>query len=454
LNAILPSTHPYVHEGKSSLPLHIKELNVNASKAGSILRHGALALSLAGIAAASTAQAAAPPAYWSPSWMAATQPIWDGSFVLPPGLPFQFNRQTVRQVARLSIGGAKLRVVISNEGGTAPLHIGAAHVARHAGGSAIVEGSDRALRFGGQAEVSLPPGTRLISDPVDLPLPALGEVAVSLYLPGPSQPAGFHFDARQTAYVADGNLAGATRLPAAAAQWTTRVYVSGLIVETPKAPTTVVALGDSLTDGNGSTPGANTRWPDALAERLVGRGVGVLNAGISGGRLRKDGMGRAALERVGRDVLAQPGVRAVIVLLGTNDIGWPGGPFAPQEPAVRADEMVQGFRQLIAMAHAHNVRIMGATIAPNEHGLEGTPLEGHYSPDKDKVRQAVNRWIRESGAFDAVVDFDALLRDPARPSRMQAAMDSGDHLHPGDAGYKAMAAAIDLDALLGTPVQP
>ena len=160
-------------------------------------------------------------------------------------------------------------------------------------------------------------------------------------------------------------------------------------------------------------------------------------------------MGRAGLERAGRDVFAQPGVRAMVVLLGTNDIGWPGGPFAPAEPAMRAKELIQGFRQLIEMAHAHNVRIVAGTIPPNEGALKGTPLEGHYSPEKDKVRQAVNRWIRESGAFDALVDFDALLRDPAHPSRLKAAMDSGDHLHPGDAGYKAMAAAIDLDALLG-----
>ncbi|SDZ37036.1 Lysophospholipase L1 [Variovorax sp. YR266] len=424
---------------------------MTTSTLASILRHGALALTLAATAATSTAE---PAAYWSPSWMASTQPIWNGDFVLPTGLPFQFNRQTVRQVARLSIGGSRLRVVISNEGGVAPLYIGAARVARHAEGSAVVEGSDRPLRFGEQADVTIPPGARLVSDPVDIAMPALGKVAVSLYLPRPSQPAGFHFDARQTAYVADGDLTGAARLPAAATQWSTRVYVSGLIVETPQPPTTVATLGDSLTDGNGSTPSANTRWPDALAERLVGRNVAVLNAGISGGRLLKDGMGHAGLERAGRDVFAQPGVRAMIVLLGTNDIGWPGGPFAPNEPAVRAEAVIQGLRQLAELAHAHNVRIMAGTIAPTERALEGTPLEGHYSPEKDKVRQAVNRWIREGGAFDAVVDFDAVLRDPARPSRLKAAMDSGDHLHPGDAGYRAMAAAVDLDALLGTPARP
>lgn len=415
----------------------------------SILRRGAIALTLAGATAIATA-AQPQPSYWSPSWMASTQPIWSGDFVLPSGLPFQFNRQTVRQVARLSIGGTQLRVVVSNEGGAVPLHIGAASVARHANGSAIVEGSARPLHFGGKTEVTLPPGARLVSDPVDLALPALSEVAVSLYLPRPSQPAGFHFDARQIAYVADGDLTAAQQMPTEATQWSTRVYVSGLIVETPTAPNTVVAFGDSLTDGNGSTPGANTRWPDALAERLAGHNIAVLNAGISGGRLLKDGMGRAGLERVGRDVFSQPGLRAMVVLLGTNDIGWPSGPFAPDEPALRADEMIQGFRELIEMAHAHNVRIMAGTIAPPERALQGTPLEGHYSPEKDKVRQAVNRWIRESGAFDAVVDFDAVLRDPAHPSRMKQAMDSGDHLHPGDAGYKAMAAAIDIDALLGT----
>lgn len=422
---------------------------MTASRLTSLLRQGALALSLATAAGASTAA----PTHWSPSWMAATQPLWDPSFVLPVGIPACFERQTLRQVARLSIGGTRLRVVISNEGGTTPLHIGAARVARHASGSAVVEGTDRVLRFGGRSEVTLPPGARLVSDPVDLPLPALSEVAVSLYLPEPSQPAGFHFDARQTLYIADGDLSAAARLPAAATSWSTRVYVSGLIVETPQAPVTVVALGDSITDGNGSTPGAHTRWPDALAERLAPRGVGVLNAGISGGRLLKDGMGRAALERAGRDVFAQPGVRAMVVLLGTNDIGWPGGPFAPQEPAVRAEAVIQGFRQLIEMAHAHNVRIVGATIPPNERALEGTPLAGHHSPEKDTVRQAINRWIREGGAFDAVVDVDALLRDPARPARLKAAMDSGDHLHPGDAGYRAMAAAIDLDALLGNDLR-
>ncbi len=408
------------------------------------------ALAMAGDAAATPGTSV----HWNTSWMASTQPLWRGDFVLPTGVPFQYQHQTIRQVARLSIGGQRLRVLISNEGGDAPLHIGAAQVAQHAQGSATVPGTSRPLHFGGQPGTTVPPGARWVSDPVDLPLPALAEVAVSLYLPRPSQPAGFHFDARQTAYVADGDHTATTQLPADATRWSTRVYVSALVVEnaTPGAApaATVVVLGDSLTDGNGATPGAHTRWPDALAERLAPRGIAVLNAGISGGRLLKDGMGRAGLARMGRDVLAQTGVRAMVVLLGTNDIGWPGGPFAPQERAMRADELIAGYRQLIAQAHTHNVRVVAGTIPPFGSALAGTPLEGHYSPEKDRVRQAVNQWIRESGAFDAVVDFDQLLRDPARPSHLQPAMDSGDHLHPGDAGYRAMAAAVDLDALLGS----
>lgn len=407
------------------------------------LRRAALALAMA----AATLPAAAE--HWSPSWMAATQPLWGGDFVLPLGLPFQHHRQTIRQVARLSVGSTQLRVVLSNEGSAVPLYIGAARVARHARGSATVPGTDRPLLFGGQVATVVPPGARWVSDPVDLPLPALAEVAVSLYLPRPSQPAGFHFDARQTAYVAGGDHTAALQLPASATAWSTRVYLSGLVVQTATPPATVVTLGDSLTNGNGATPGANARWPDMLAERLAGQGVAVLNAGISGGRLLRDGMGRAGLTRAAQDVFAQPGVRALVVLLGTNDIGWPGGPFAPEERAVRADELVQGYRQLIAMARTHNVRVVGGTIPPFGDALAGTPLAGHYSPEKDAMRQAVNRWIREAGAFDAVVDFDALLRDPARPSHLRAAMDSGDHLHPGDAGYRAMAQAIDLEALLG-----
>jgi lysophospholipase L1-like esterase len=229
--------------------------------------------------------------------------------------------------------------------------------------------------------------------------------------------------------------------------------VTELRVESARAPATVVALGDSITDGNGSTPSQDQRWPDHLARRLAPHGVAVLNAGISGNRLLRDGMGESGLARFERDVLRHPGVRAVIVLLGTNDIGWPGGPFGPAEPAPTLQALSRGFEQLVAQAHARGVRVVGATVPPFEDALKGTPLEGHYSPQKELLRQQLNRWIRSAGAFDAVVDFDALLRDPAHPSRLRADFDSGDHLHPGDTGYRAMAEAIDLPTLLSPASQ-
>ena len=216
-----------------------------------------------------------------------------------------------------------------------------------------------------------------------------------------------------------------------------------LLVDARPGAHTIIALGDSITDGNGSTPDANRRWPDLLAQRLPG--VAVVNAGISGARLLGDKMGQNALARFGQDVLAHPGSKTVIVLLGINDIGWPGSPFAPGDPAVNADQLIAGYRQLIALARLHQVRIVGATLPPFEGALAGTPFAGHYSRDKDEVRQAVNHWLRTAGAFDAVVDFDAVLRDPAHPARLLPAYDSGDHLHPGDAGYQAMAAAAAVN---------
>lgn len=389
------------------------------------------------------------PAAWSTSWIAPPQPLWSGDFALPTLVPFQFRDQTVRQSLRLSIGGDRLRMEFSNEYGSTPLRIDAATVARPGTGADIAPDSLRVLRFGGATTVSIPPGARAISDPVELPVRALERLSVSMHLPGPVSPSTFHWEGRDTAYVAAGDHTGDATWPQGGETMSPRVFLSGIRVERRSAPVTVVAIGDSITDGNGSTPGADRRWPDRLAERLTPRGVAVLNAGISGGRLLSDGMGRAGLARLQRDVLGQPGVRAVIVLLGTNDIGYPQGPFSPEEAPMTAERFIAGLRQLIEQSHAANVRVIGATIPPNERSLAGTPFEGHHSVAKERVRQQVNEWIRSSGAFDGVADFDALLRDPARPARLAPAFDSGDHLHPGDAGYAAMADAIDLKQLLG-----
>jgi lysophospholipase L1-like esterase len=378
--------------------------------------------------------------------MAAPQPLWDPTFVLPLGTPERFDNRTLRQFARISIGGERLRVVVSNEHGAEPLQLAAAGVALAASGQAIDPKSDRQVRFAGRRGVTVPPGARAMSDPIDLQVTDRARLAISVFLSSGAT-AGFHFDSRDQMVSMAGDTVHAARPDDSAQTMTTRAFVAAVLVERRRPAAVVVALGDSITDGNGSTPSADRRWPDALADRLAARGVAVLNAGISGNRLLRDGMGQSGLARAARDVFGQREVRTLIVLLGTNDIGWPGGPFAPQEPPVEVQALIDGFRQLIVQARAQGVRIVGATLPPFEGALEGTPLEGHYSAAKDAARQAVNRWIRQSGEYDAVVDFDRLLRDPARPSRLAPRYDSGDHLHPNDAGYRAMASLLDPSAL-------
>ena len=383
---------------------------------------------------------------WVGSWRASPQALWGGDFVLPTNAPFQFADQTLRQPLRVSLGGSHWRVQLSNAHGTRPLRIGAASIARSAGGAATQPGALQRLRFGGATTVEIPPGGEVLSDVVSLEVPALSKVAVSVHLPGPTAPAAFHWDARETGHVAAGNAVDQADLPEAA-PLAVRAFVTGLLVQADPLATSVVTLGDSITDGNASTQGADRRWPDLLAERLAPRGVAVLNAGISGARLLQDGMGANASARFGAEVLAQPRVRAVIVLMGINDIAWPGSALAPNDPPVTAPQVIAAYQQLVARARTHGVRVVGGTLLPFEGAMQGTPVEGYFSPAKEAVRQAVNAWIRDAGAFDAVVDFDAALRDPAHPTRLLPRFDSGDHLHPGDAGYRAMAEAVSMEAL-------
>lgn len=411
----------------------------------------AAALLASALLLASTGNAAAGDAGWVASWTASPQPVWGPAFLFPSNVPAQLQDQTVRQVARVSLGGARLRVVLSNAYGDRPLHIGRATVAVSDADGAVVPGSVRELRFDGHPEARIAAGAPLRSDAVALPVPALGRVTVSLYLPAPSPITTYHWDGRQTGWIVAGDQTHAAvldRSGGGSLSTTARPWLAGIEVDTADAAPAVAVIGDSITDGATASLDRDTRWPDLLAERLAPRGVAVINAGISGGRLLSDGMGSSALSRLPRDVLGQPGVRTVIVLIGINDIAWPGTAFEPTRPRPTLDALRDGYRQLVAQAHHQGVRVIGMTVAPFAGALPGTPLDNYYQPDKDALRLQLNDWIRLGGAFDAVIDADAVLRDPADPSRLLARYDSGDHLHPGDDGNRALADAVDLDLLL------
>jgi lysophospholipase L1-like esterase len=360
----------------------------------------------------------------------------------------QLTNQTLRLIVHTSVGGDKLRVRISNAFGANPIVIGEARVAIRASGPTIVAGSDRRLSFSGLPAITIPVGAFVISDAVDLDTPASGDLAVSLYLPNATPAATNHTLALQTSYVSvSGNFTSALSLPTASTI-TTWPFLTGVDVTTSGPEGTIVAFGDSITDGAASTIDTNRRWPNLLANRLLAahRRLAVLDEGIIGNRILHPGyppnaalFGDAALTRFDRDVLGQAGVTHVVVLLGINDIGHPGS-VAPLSEIVTAGDIIAGLKQLIARAHEKGVTIIGATLLP----FENTTITDFYSPQKEVLREAVNQWIRSTDAFDAVIDFDKAVRDPSHPTRLLPAYDGGDHLHPSDAGHAAMANAIDL----------
>jgi lysophospholipase L1-like esterase len=379
---------------------------------------------------------------------------WGASPLAPsPGAgPFpatpSFNDQTVRQIVRLSVGGERVRLRLTNEYGAKAITIGAARVALADGTERLKAGSEHAVTFDGRASAVIPAGAPLLSDPIDLKVDDLAALSVSLYLQGDAGPCTCHGTGMQDAYVsAKGNFTHGTFAPAQTIQM--RAYLSGVEVLAPRAQA-VVVLGDSISDGVGSTANANKRWPDLFAERLSARRggtrFGVVNHGISGNQVLADGAGQSALARFDRDVLSVPGASHVIVFEGVNDLGLGyaklDGPLAAvmPPPAVKPTRelMIAGYRQLIARAHSKGLKIYGATIAPYEGAA-------YYSAEGNAVRQSINDWIRTSKEFDGVLDFDAAFRDPAKPTQMREAFQSGDHLHGSDAGYKAVAESIDLE---------
>ncbi|MGA0602146.1 SGNH/GDSL hydrolase family protein [Caulobacter sp. KR2-114] len=392
------------------------------------------ALSLTG--AAQAAGDTVPDSTWAATWAASPEP--------PRSPPTVLNNQTIRELARVSLGGGRFRVRLTNEYGAKPVTIASAHIAIATGvGAQIQTPSDRQLTFNGKAVVTIPAFSSVVSDSVDVPVPNLSTLAVSLYFPGPSGDATSHFFGLQTAYVAAGAQTSAADLPGAATL-TERPFVSAIEVGVAKKTKVIAAIGDSITDGFGSQMGANHRWPDHLAERLVARKAptyfAVINTAISGNRLLHDFIGPNALSRLDRDVLAQSGVSHLIVLEGVNDFGFPGARKLLDEE-VTADDVIMAYRQIILRAHAHGIKVIGATLPPFGP-IPSRP--GFYSEASAAKRVAVNAWIRSGRAFDGVIDFDAVLRDPKDPTRLNPLYDSGDHLNPNDAGYKAMADAIDL----------
>jgi lysophospholipase L1-like esterase len=376
--------------------------------------------------------------HWVGTWTTAPAPV-EG---------MTLAGQTLRMITHVSIGGSRLRVRLSNAYGPSPLEMGGVHVALRSDGPKTIPGTDRIVKFSGAECAVIPAGALLLSDPIELDVPPLADLAVSIYLPQ-DLPESFqvtgHGNAHQTNYISSpGQFLAEHELPV---DRTTEgfLFLTGVEVLAPAEVGGVVAFGDSLTDGNISPLDANARWPDELARQIVarrnGRQLGVMNEGFGGNRILFDTRAESGLRRFDRDVLAQPGVTHVIVLLGINDIR--NRNQLPEEE-VTAEQMIAGLYQLAVRGQTNGLRMIGGTLLTFEHE---TFNPGFYSPEGEAKRQAVNAWIRTSGVFDAVVDFEKALRDPSHPTGMLPRYDCGDHLHPSAEGYLRMGQIIDLSLL-------
>jgi len=405
------------------------------------------------VAAAGTAAAQT---HWVGTWASAQQEPEPNNALAADDL----RDATLRQIVHLSIGGTELRVHLSNRFGTAPLHLTSVHIARPLSRTepGIDAASDKALTFMGEPDVTLPAGADYVSDPIAFPVRPLSDLAITLHVEVPPARQTGHPGSRATSYVVHGDAVSAADLSSADQPEAKKVehwyFVAGVDVAAPSRAASIVVLGDSITDGHGATTNENNRWPDVLATRLQGtratQTLAVLNQGIGGNRLLLDGLGPNALARFDHDVLAQAGVRYLIVLEGINDIGTlaRNAEVSLAEHAGLVHRMLAAYEQIITRAHAHGIKVLGATILP----FAGSAYY-HPGPSSEADRQTVNRWIRAPGHFDAVIDFDRVTRDPENPEHLLPAFDSGDHLHPSPAGYAAMGNAVPL-ALLGSAARP
>ncbi len=392
--------------------------------------------------------AAAAPAEWVGTWGAAPEP--PSTALGPIGGTPSFSDQTLREVVRISAGGERLRIRFTNEYGTKPLLIGAVRIALADAKGAVQPGTSRPVLFGGRSSAVIPAGSPFVSDAIDFPVKPFAMLSISIYLPEATGPCTCHGVGVQTAYVSPkGNFVDKDFAPEKTMQ--NRAFLSRIDVESSRPAKSIVVIGDSISDGVGSTLNANRRWPDLLAERLAARdgryAWGIVNMGISGNRVLDDGAGQSALARFDRDALSVPGVAYVIVFEGVNDLGISYGRmtgplakyFARLTPARKAtaQALIEGYRQLIERAHEAGIKVLGATITPYGGAV-------YYSAEGESQREAINHWIRTSGAFDGVLDFDAAVRDPAKPTQIATPLQRGDHLHGSDAGYAAMAKSVSL----------
>jgi len=435
---------------------HMQPLATIARLGGRMLIVAAVVIAAAGPSRAAEAKLNASGQVWIGTWATAAQPAM-------PGALLSFHNQTLRLIVHTSASGTKARIKISNTYGDRPLVIGGAHIARRTDGADIDPASDRTLKFGGQATTSVPARSMVVSDPVDLDVPPLSDLAISLFLPEATNATTNHILAKQTSYVTleTGDVCAAAKFPVAKKirSWP---FLTGVEVAASPGAFAIVAFGSSLTDGDGSTTDTNGRYPDILAARLQKDGklnIAVLNEGIIGNRLLNDSpnqegspfgaaLGQAGLTRFDRDVLDQAGVKYVIVGLGINDIAFPGS-LTPAADKMTAEKLIAGYRELIARAHKKGVRVIGSTNPVFENAFLKDPPVTFYTPEKEAVRQKVNDWILTSGEFEAVIDFDAVVRDPSHPTQILPAYDSSDHLHPNNAGYAASGNAIPLSLFKG-----